>query len=424
MNLASRQQSKPSAKVLVVDDSAAVRAMLQSILAEIVDEQRIAVAVDGRHGLQLASRAALSADPFDIVLLDIEMPLMDGLQALDELVKLRPAPKVIMSSVLTRRGAAASMQALSRGASDYLCKPSSEQKNAIADFRRDLRQKIELWSTAKPKAESAAPPPAAAVTAKYTGKPKIADRYPPARAPVVALAPTDRPVTRPNTPPNKQGASVQTNPPERLARPSETIGQSVTKIRSAAIRPRCRALAIGSSTGGPQALLNILGQNRIPPKFPIFLTQHMPPTFTTILAEQIAKASGLPCREGQDGEVVSNGHIYLAPGTHHMQVVSSQGQVKLSLSDGPPVNFCRPAVDPMLESLAEVYDKGLTVLILTGMGQDGLSGSKAVKKRGGQIFAQDEASSVVWGMPGAIVKNNLQENVLNLEQIKTMINSL
>jgi two-component system chemotaxis response regulator CheB len=176
-------------------------------------------------------------------------------------------------------------------------------------------------------------------------------------------------------------------------------------------------LAIGSSTGGPQALLTLFETLKNKIKLPIFITQHMPPTFTTILAEHIASASGTRCAEAEDGEAVEEGRIYLAPGDYHMTVKRDGGKVVLSLNQDPPVNFCRPAVDPMLESLRAVYGSHVLTVILTGMGQDGLVGGRAIADEGGTVIAQDEETSVVWGMPGAVATGGVCSAVLPLDKI-------
>ena len=184
-------------------------------------------------------------------------------------------------------------------------------------------------------------------------------------------------------------------------------------------------LAIGSSTGGPQALFKVLTSIHGTVRQPIVITQHMPATFTTILAEHISRISGYPAAEGIDGEVIESGRVYVAPGDFHMMIEGSVGSGrKLRLDKSPPENFCRPSVDPMLRSVVRAYGRRVLCVILTGMGQDGLIGSRAVVDAGGTVIAQDEASSVVWGMPGAVAQAGLCSAILPLDQIGSQINKL
>ncbi len=180
-------------------------------------------------------------------------------------------------------------------------------------------------------------------------------------------------------------------------------------------------LAIGSSTGGPQALTNCLKPITDNISLPILITQHMPPTFTAILAAHLEQASGWPCAEAQDGETIQGGRIYIAPGGIHMLVESIGPNKVIRLSDDPPENFCKPAVDPMLRSIVDAYGAAVLVLILTGMGSDGRAGCKTVVDAGGTVVAQDEETSVVWGMPGAVATNGLCNAVLPLPEIASKI---
>ena len=179
-----------------------------------------------------------------------------------------------------------------------------------------------------------------------------------------------------------------------------------------------RALLIGSSTGGPQALMTLVAEiGAVIDRFPVLITQHMPPTFTTILAEHLARASHRPAHEAIDGEIVKPGTIYLAPGGRHMRVVRHGTEVAIALDDGPPVNFCKPAVDPLFSSAIDVWQAGLLAVVLTGMGSDGMRGGKEIVAAGGSVIAQDEATSVVWGMPGAAANAGICAAVLPLNQI-------
>ena len=179
-----------------------------------------------------------------------------------------------------------------------------------------------------------------------------------------------------------------------------------------------RVLLIGSSTGGPQALMALVGEiGAVIDRFPVLITQHMPPTFTTILAEHLARSSHRPAREAVDGEIVKAGNIYLAPGGRHMRVVRHGADAVIALDDGPPVNFCKPAVDPLFASAVDVWQGSILAVVLTGMGSDGMRGGKEIVAAGGSVIAQDEASSVVWGMPGAAANAGICAAILPLNQI-------
>src|SRR6266702_993558 len=202
------------------------------------------------------------------------------------------------------------------------------------------------------------------------------------------------------------GAKVRRAAP---ASPSSALG-------SAPDQPR--ALLIGSSTGGPQALMAMVTElGPVIDRFPVLITQHMPPTFTTILAEHLARSSRRPAREALDGESIKAGQIYLAPGGRHMRVARHGSDAVIALDDGPPVNFCKPAVDPLFTSAIDVWQGGVLAVVLTGMGSDGMRGGKEIVAAGGSVIAQDEASSVVWGMPGAAANAGICAAILPLNQI-------
>jgi two-component system, chemotaxis family, protein-glutamate methylesterase/glutaminase len=336
-------------RVMIVDDSAVVRSVFRRLLDQAPDIVVAAVAVDGQMAIDTLRR-----HPVDIVLLDIEMPVLDGLSALPQLLAVRPAPKVIMTSSLTRRGAAVTVEALALGASDYIAKPTSGEALRDGGFAGELLGKIRALGGARRR------------------KAAVAAARPAPRAPIVLRPPLSQPP---------------------------------------------HAIAIGSSTGGPQALLALCRALGGAPPVPVFVTQHMPATFTAILAEQIAKATGLPCREAAEGEPARPGHIHVAQGGFHLEAVRGPGGIRLRLSDAPPESFCRPAVDPMLRSLVRAYDGRVLAVILTGMGRDGLVGARALVEAGGAVIAQDEATSVVWGMPGVVATAGLASAVLPLGEI-------
>lgn len=352
---------------MVVDDSAVVRGLVARWLGEVPDIEVVSTQRNGRTALD-----ALDAAYPDIIVLDIEMPEMDGLTALPQILARKPDTAVIMASTLTRRNAEISLKALSLGARDYIPKPEAQHGMVTADdFRRDLLEKIRALAPRRPRERRAVPP------ASRESAP-------------AATTPRPRPLAAP-----EPGPII-------LRRPS-------------AVRPR--VIVIGSSTGGPPALtavLQTLGGDGA--DVPILITQHMPPTFTGILAEHLARASGRPAAEGQDGEPVTAGRIYVAPGGRHM-VVEPGAVPTIRLTDDPPVNYCRPAVDPLFEAVVKVYGAATLAVVLTGMGHDGAEGARAVAQAGGTVIAQDEASSVVWGMPGATARAGVCSAILPLDRI-------
>ena len=351
--------SKDSAyRVMVVDDSAVIRGLLTRALEEDPEISVVASVANGQVAVSSVVRSEV-----EVVVLDIEMPVMDGLTALPKLLEARPGVQVVMASTLTRKNADISMKAMRAGAADYVTKPSSGSELTSAEnFKRELTAKVKVLGAA---------------ARRQLGTPKAVPRR---------IEPRPAPA------------------------PRQIVLRRVPLTRA-------RALAIGSSTGGPQALLKVLGELKGPLDIPIFITQHMPATFTTLLAEHIARVSGRPAHEATDGEPVVPGTIYVAPGDWHMRVEQAAAGAKLRVDRGPPENFCRPSVDPMLRSLSAVYGAGLLTVILTGMGSDGLKGCEVAVAAGGGVIAQDEASSVVWGMPGAVATRGLCYAVLPLDRI-------
>lgn len=349
--------------VMVVDDSAVIRGLLTRTLEADPAIRVVASVGNGQMALNALQRCDV-----DVAILDVEMPVMDGMSALPRLIAAQPGLQVIMASTLTHRNAAISLKALEQGAADYVTKPGSTGGLISAtDFQRELTGKVKTLGLAARKAQARSGP---------------------------------RPARRGSLPP-------------ALRRPE---GPKPVRLRDAPISPP-QVVAIGSSTGGPQALFSVLGRMADAIKVPVLVTQHMPATFTTILAEHLAQASGMPAAEGRDGEPVIGGRIYVAPGDFHMTVVA-EGQNKLiRLTKEPPENFCRPAVDPMLRSVAAVYGRGALAVILTGMGQDGMRGAQVLTAAGGSVIAQDEATSVVWGMPGAVARAGICSEIVPLSEI-------
>jgi two-component system, chemotaxis family, protein-glutamate methylesterase/glutaminase len=331
------------ARVMVCDDSAVIRGAVARMLEADPAVQVVARVSNGQMAIDELRRT-----PVDVLVLDIEMPVMDGLTALPLLLRADPSLKVIMASTLTTRGADIALRALRLGAADYVPKPSAVQGDE--GFRRELVEKVKGLARLRHRGSQPAREPAA------------------------------------------------------------------LRLRPAAIMPP-RLLAVGSSTGGPQALFTLVQGLGKTLNVPVVMTQHMPATFTAILAEHITKLGGLTCAEAKDGETLNTGRIYLAPGDRHLLVNATRGALQARLSSDPPENFCRPSVDPMLRSAAVACDGRVLVTMLTGMGQDGLAGTRNVIGSGGTAVAQDEATSVVWGMPGAIAQAGLCHAVLPLPRI-------
>jgi two-component system chemotaxis response regulator CheB len=350
-------------RIMVVDDSAVIRGLL---IRSLESDPKIAVVAsvgDGRMALN-----ALSRYDVEVVVLDIEMPVMDGLTALPLLIAAKPGLKVIMASTLTRRNADISLQALTAGAADYIAKPGATALTTAEIFKGELVAKVKALGEAKRKTAGIAQPIAAP----------------------------------------RQDARAQVRRP---------AGPQPIVLRAASTEP-FDVLAIGSSTGGPQALFQLLGNLRGAINRPIVITQHMPATFTMILAEHISRSTGWVAAEGVEGEIVRGDRVYVAPGDFHMLIEATPGGDKIiKLSKAPAENFCRPSVDPMLRSLAQIYGRRLLTVILTGMGHDGLRGGEAVRAAGGTVIAQDEATSVVWGMPGAVATAGLCSAVLPIAEI-------
>ncbi len=344
------------AKVLVVDDAMLIRRMVTDVLAADPSIEVVGEAANGRIALQKIPQLAP-----ELVTLDVEMPEMDGIQTLKEIRKLYPRLPVIMFSALTERGAADTLEALHHGASDYVTKPASSAGKAGAQQRilEDLVPKI------KSLCRVGAPPAAAGARRDATGA----------------------------------GA----------ARPFalRAVGPAIT----------ADAVAIGVSTGGPAALAEVL--SRLPTNFPapILLVQHMPQMFTRFLAERLNGQTPLEVREAADGEPVAPGVVYVAPGDFHLTVKRRNGSVVTALDQAPPENSHRPAVDVLFRSVADAYGARTLGVVLTGMGQDALHGCETITRAGGRVLAQDEATSVVWEMPGLVVNAGLADAVLPLGQI-------
>ncbi len=357
---------------MVVDDSAIARGFIRRWVEQETDITIVASLQTGREALHSLDRVAP-----DVVVLDIEMPDMDGITALPLILKKRPGVAVIIASTLTRRNAEISLKALSLGALDCIQKPDASGAVTNDSYRQTLVTRIREFGLRARR--MATEPKAAPAELTTRGDKAVANVLP------------------------------------------FVVPQKVISLRpQPAMAPR--VLVIGSSTGGPQALTEICGQlGSVIDQAPVLITQHMPPTFTTILAEHLARAAGRPAREAQDGEPIRAGHIYVAPGHRHLRVARSNGQPVAILDDAPPVHFCKPAVDVLFSSAAEVWGSWVLGLVLTGMGTDGTHGAGDIVASGGSIIAQDEATSIVWGMPGSAAQAGVCSAVLPLHDIAPAI---
>jgi two-component system chemotaxis response regulator CheB len=346
-------------RILIVDDAVVVRRVVADVLAGDPALEVVGTAANGRIALAKLDRL----NP-DLVVLDLEMPEMDGLQTLTALRQTHPRLPVILFSRTGRP--AATVEALARGASDYVAIPddSGGMAGARACIREHLIPRIKLFC---------------------------------ARGVEVAAAP--RPADRPGRPPEPGGQP-------RL--PREPVARD---------RSRVEVVAVGVSTGGPNALAVLLSALPADLPVPAAIVQHMPPLFTRLLAERLAARSAIGVAEAVADATVESGHAWLAPGDCHMELARRRDGVRVALHQGPPENSCRPSVDVLFRAAAETYGPGVLAVVLTGMGQDGLRGCERVRDAGGQVLVQDEATSVVWGMPGAVARAGLADEVLALDQL-------
>ena len=368
-------------RVMVVDDAVVAR----SLVARWVDaEPDMKVTASLRTGREAVDQID-SADP-DVVVLDIEMPELDGISALPLLLKKKRDLMVIMASAITRRGAEVSLRALSLGAADYIPKPqTAREATTSTEYRRELIEKIRNLGRRRQRVRrtisGATPAP-------------VEVRLPRSRA-------TPQPLPR-TVPPERHDSHGLTLRPFSLMMP--------------------RALLIGSSTGGPQALTVLIEKiTAAIDRAPVLITQHMPPTFTTVLAEHLSRVGSRGAHEAEHGEPVLAGGIYVAPGGRHMRVTRDKDGVKIAIGNDPPINFCRPSVDPLFSSGAAVWGSAALAVVLTGMGTDGTQGAADIAAAGGSVIAQDEETSVVWGMPRSVAQAGLCSAVLPLQDIAPRI---
>jgi two-component system chemotaxis response regulator CheB len=370
-------------RVMVVDDAVVVRGLVSRWVDAEPDLKIVASLRTGQDALDELERA----DP-EVVLLDVEMPVLDGMAALPLLLQKRGNLAVIMVSTVTRRNAEVTLKALSLGAADYVSKPETNLEVTTSEtFRHELIEKI-----------------------RHIGWRRRGRRFvPPAAAPAAPSARARKSFTIEGRP--QDSNIIHALQPHPLHSPAEI------KLRPFS-HSMPRVLLIGASTGGPQALGAIIASlGGVIDRAPVLITQHMPPTFTTIMSEHLARVSGRPAHEPVDGEPILAGNIYVAPGGRHMRVIRVDGTAVAQIDNGPPINFCKPAVDPLFASAAKVWGHWNLAVILTGMGSDGTEGAGEIVAAGGNVLAQDEATSVVWGMPGSVAHAGHCAAVLPLERI-------
>ena len=340
-------------RVLVIDDSALVRQILSEMLGAVSDIEVVGTAADP----YVARERIKSLNP-DVLTLDVEMPRMDGLTFLRNLMRLRPMPVVMVSS-LTERGAEVTLEALELGAIDFVTKPKVDISHTLQDYADELAAKIR--AAARVKVRALAQP------LKVSPKLSADEVLPP--------------------------ASARTR-----------------------FRTTDRILAIGASTGGTEAIKTVL--LGLPPDCPgVVIAQHIPPGFSTAFAERMDRQTGLKVKEAEDGDQVLPGHVFIAPGDRHLLLVRDGARYVCRLNDGPPVNRHRPSVDVLFRSVARAAGTNACAALLTGMGADGAQGLKELHEIGVHTLAQDESSSVVWGMPGEAVRLGAASRVLPLEAI-------
>lgn len=345
-------------RVLIVDDSAVVR---RAVLEALSDDPEICVVGTASNGsIAIQKIDQLKAD---VLILDIEMPEMDGFCALRIMRARYPRIRTIMFSSLTQRGAVQTIEALSLGANDYIAKPACIAHQGYKDMLKGVSAEL---------------------------IPKI-----------------------------KQFRLAAENRMQGVESRVQGVHPTPYSLPPASSVPRI--VAIGISTGGPEALSRLIPSFSKEFPVPIVLVQHMPPVFTKLLAERLESISKLRVTEGCDGLELKPGVVYVAPGDFHMSLQNKGDGAVISLNQGPPENFCRPAVDVLFRSVAKVYGSNALGIIMTGMGQDGCKGVMEMKRQGALVFAQDQASSVVWGMPSAVINAGLADSVLPLDQISIAV---
>jgi len=351
-------------RVLIVDDSVVFRSQIKTALEGAASIEVVGAAHNGKIALQKLSQLS----GVDLITLDMEMPEMSGLETIKEIKKLGYPVKIIIFSAQTTRGSEATLDALEAGADDFVAKPSGEGatfENASARIRDELLPKILQFK-----------------------KTNVLESKP-----VATIAPQK---------------SFDT-----ISHPKKDLSNFIPA-----------AILIGSSTGGPTALEHILSGLEGPLRIPIVITQHMPAMFTTSLAKRLKQVSNIECTEAIQGEELKPNHIYVAPGNYHLTFIKSGTEIKINLDQKPMRNSVRPSVDPMFESGADVFGSRTMAIVLTGMGEDGLIGAKAIKRSSGGILIQNKESCVVFGMPRAIYVEGLHDSIGDLNHIQSIIRKM
>lgn len=338
-------------RTIIVDDSVVYRTQIRAAIQDLPNIEILATASNGKLALE-----RLKQSEVDLVILDLEMPEMDGLTTLKEMAKLGVKSKVLVFSSASKRGSEVTMEALKAGASDFITKPDGSQSSDKKpdELIRDLLA------------------------------PKIAALF------------------------NREPVKIVEHSSEQKVKnefPNLLWGLFAPDI-----------VVIGSSTGGPTVLEKIFSQISGDLLCPIVIAQHMPPIFTATLAERISKLCGIPAKEAQNGELLKN-QIYIAPGDYHLRLQGTKGQVKLVLDQGPQINSVRPAVDPLFETASSIFKNKCLAFVLTGMGMDGKAGAISIKKNGGAVVIQEEKSCVVFGMPGAVFQSGAYDRIEKPEEI-------
>ncbi|WP_433051059.1 protein-glutamate methylesterase/protein-glutamine glutaminase [Dactylosporangium sp. CS-033363] len=376
--------------VLVVDDSVVVRRLITDALGDDPEIRVVGTAPNGKVALTKIEQLRP-----DLVTLDIEMPIMDGLQTMRAIRAKYARLPVIMFSTLTAAGATATLDALSAGASDYVTKPANV--GSVAESIRSVREQIipRIHALCGGRRSALAPPL----------RPGLAPGRP---LPGTAHTPAAPPLTRPGGTPLPGVVRPPNVPPG---------GPAAAPIRTAPRTGGVECVAIGCSTGGPDALTAVVRALPASLPVPVVVVQHMPPVFTKMFADRLDRTAALTVVEAAGDMPVRPGTVYIAPGDFHLEVHRRGTEVVTKLNTGPPENFCRPAVDVLFRSVARTYGGGTLAIILTGMGQDGKRGAEQLRSAGAEIVAQDEATSVVWGMPGAVAQAGLAHAVLPLGEI-------
>jgi two-component system, chemotaxis family, protein-glutamate methylesterase/glutaminase len=383
------EASQKPIRVMIVDDAVVVRGLLSRWLQEADGIEVIATCRNGNEAVSALREP-------DLIILDIDMPEMDGMTALPLLVKKWPDASIIMASTLTVRNADYTLRSLSMGADDYIAKPATNRDVTFSlDFRREIVAKVMALGR-KPKRS-------AKLESKIAKVSMVEETVITANKSVVVSDSAAPPVSRQRTDVGS-GSGF-------LLRPMPNVPPKL--------------LMIGASTGGPRAILELLQACRsIVQAVPVIIVQHMPPIFTQSFAENISKQLAMDASEAQHGEMLEGGRIYVAPGGRHLRINRHQGGNCIALDDSAPVNFFRPSVDVSFMSAGIVYGPNVVAVMLTGMGSDGLLGATGLVEKGGTLLAQDEASSIVWGMPGCVARKGLCSAVAPISELAAILTSL